>query len=200
MLKIEKEYQELYGDIPKDDFERLMLLINQSKIKKPITEMIHNILNIKWKQVGFILYLVPKATPRPRSNFKRNIFYVSGSADNKNIFRKFMKELNHDMIYTAVKFKCITFLPIPKAMHPVEKILAEMGLLRPISKPDFDNLAKTYADMITDTLLYDDSIIIDATIKKYYSTKPRIEINIEYMEEFDSKYNQDKYLKKKEGK
>ena len=46
--------------------------------------------------------------------------------------------------------------------------------------------------MITGSLIYDDSLIIEGTSKKFYSIKPRIEITIRYMEEFDSLFNQKK--------
>ena len=77
-------------------------------------------------------------------------------------------------------------------MKKHEKILAEMGLIRPISKPDFDNLAKTYSDMIQGTVMTDDALIVEGISRKYYSCKPRIEIIIEYMDEIDSDYNKKK--------
>ena len=81
-------------------------------------------------------------------------------------------------------------------MSSVDKVLAEMKLIRPVSKPDWDNLGKSYSDMIQGVLLQDDSIIIEGLSRKYYSIKPRVEITIDYMTEFDSKYNENKILKR----
>ena len=67
-----------------------------------------------------------------------------------------------------------------------------MGLIYPINKPDWDNLGKTYSDMIQDYLIADDALIIKGTSEKFYSIKPRIEIEIEYMEDFDSTFNRNK--------
>ena len=83
-------------------------------------------------------------------------------------------------------------------MRENEKILAEMGYIRPISKPDWDNVGKTYSDMIQGTLLFDDSLIIEGISRKFYSIKPRIEIKIEYMKKYDSLYNTNKMRKKVE--
>ena len=83
-------------------------------------------------------------------------------------------------------------------MKGIEKVAAELGFIRPISKPDWDNVGKTYCDMIQDLLIYDDSFIIEGTTKKFYSIKPRIEITLSYMEDFDSDFNRNKILKKKE--
>ena len=82
-------------------------------------------------------------------------------------------------------------------MSKVEMVLAEMGLIRPISKPDWDNIGKAYCDMIQGFLIYDDSLIIKGMSEKFYSIKPRIEITISYMEDFDSKFNKRKMLKRK---
>ena len=194
MTKQETEYKELYGDIPQSEIGRLDYLLNTFKstnnLKGKITSTITNIRNIKYKELSYTIYLIPKATPRPRAT-RSGVFYVKGAADNKKIFRQFYKD-NDFMIYTPCKFYCTSYLPIPRAMNNLEKILAELGYIRPISKPDFDNLAKTYSDMIQDSLLYDDQLIIEGSSYKYYSIKPRIEIRIEYMEEYDSQFNLNK--------
>ena len=82
-------------------------------------------------------------------------------------------------------------------MNNIEKIAAEMGLIRPISKPDWDNLAKAYCDMIQDLLIYDDALIVEGTSKKFYSVKPRIEVTISYMENHDSQFNKKKISRQK---
>lgn len=200
MKKIEYEYKEKYGNISKDEIERMDQLLSSvkstKKLKDELFPHMRRNLNMEWKSVDFTVYLVPKATPRPRHNISRNIFYVKGAKDNKDIFKKFIKNYDGEIITTPCKFRCISYLPIPSSMNAVEKILAELGLIRPISKPDFDNLAKTYSDMLQGTLLYDDALIVEGISKKFYSTKPRIEIHIEYMLEQDSLYNKKKMLKK----
>jgi Holliday junction resolvase RusA-like endonuclease len=85
-----------------------------------------------------------------------------------------------------------TYHPVPSNMTRIEKILAELRLIYPISKPDFDNLAKTYADMVQKYLLLDDSLVIQAIQKKRYSCKPRIEIKFKFMTKYDCKYNKRK--------
>lgn len=199
MKKIEKEYQEEYGDISKDSLERVLSMIDtQSNRKSKNYPILNQILNMEWETVEFIIYLVPKATPRPRINHGKNIFYVSGAKDNKDIFKKFIIKHDFPLIVTPCKFYCDSYLPIPKSMRENEKILAEMGYIRPISKPDWDNVGKTYSDMIQGTLLFDDSLIIEGISRKFYSIKPRIEIKIEYMKKYDSLYNTNKMRKKVE--
>lgn len=195
MTKSEKLYNDKYGDIYIDDTARLLQYLNENplnRVKKKISDEISRISGIKWKTLSFTLYLVPKATPRPRSNFKTHIFYVSGGKSNKEFFMKEFCKLDLDMIVTPIKFYSSAYLPMPQSMPKMDQILGELGLVRPISKPDFDNLAKTYTDMITSTLIYDDALIVEGSMKKFYSWKPRVEVTIEYMEDFDSEFNRKK--------
>lgn len=198
MLKVEKQYNEKYGDISKENEERIALLKNSLKpnTEKLLEEEIIRIKKIRWKREHFVIYILPKATPRPRLG-KSGVFYVKGSADNKKIFQKYLLNRKINMIYTPAKFCCKSYLPTPTSMSKVEMVLAEMGLIRPISKPDWDNIGKAYCDMIQGFLIYDDSLIIKGMSEKFYSIKPRIEITISYMEDFDSKFNKRKMLKRK---
>ena len=198
-MKLVEEYEEDYGDIPFDFDERISYIkskIKSTKVLESIDIEVRRIKKIKWKHIEFIFYLVPAATPRPRLGCNGR-FYVKGAADNKKFFKEYMKTIEDmKLIITPCKFHCTSYLPTPKSMPKSNQLLAEMGLIRPISKPDFDNLAKTYADMIQGTLLYDDALIIEGVSKKYYSIKPRIEIKIDYMSDFDSLFNAKKILSK----
>lgn len=197
-MNIEKEYNKLYGDIPKYNNERIDYLLKDTNLKRnklKVYDEIQRINSIKWKKKSFTLYIIPKATPRPRSG-KNGIFYVKGASDNKKFFKEFIKDKELEIINTPCKIECISYLPISKSMNSVNKVLAELGFIRPISKPDWDNLAKAYCDMVQGYLLEDDALIIEGISKKYYSIKPRVEITIEWMESFDCKYNEDKIINK----
>lgn len=198
MLKIQKDYNEKYGDISESYEERLNQLIKPiktSKRKDMLQEEIQRIKNINWITKTFTIYLLPKATPRPRLG-RRGVFYVKGAKDNKKLFKQFIKDMDVDMITTPTKFICKSYLPIPSSMNQIEKVLAELGFIRPISKPDWDNIGKAYCDMLQGLIIYDDSLIVEGVSKKYYSIKPRIEITVSYMEEHDSGYNSKKMQEK----
>lgn len=198
MLKMEKEYKKIYGDIPNNSIERLDYLLKDiklSKYKTSVFDLIKRNNNIKWKTLTYTIFLLPKATPRPRSG-RNGIFYVKGASDNKKFFKQFTINEDIPLITTPTKFQCVSYLPIPKSMHPIEKICAELGFIYPVSKPDWDNLGKAYCDMIQDILIYDDSLIIEGTSIKRYSVKPRIEVTISYMEDYDSEFNKKKIKKK----
>ena len=199
-MKMETEYKEEYGHISRNRSERIDDFIkthNLGKFKTSIFDEIKRINSISWKEEKFIIYLLPKGTPRPRSTSKGSFFYVKGAKDNKTFFKKQLMNME-DLPYitTACEFECNSYFPIPKGMKAIEQLLAEYGFVRPISKPDWDNLGKTYSDMIQDIILDDDAFIIEGASRKYYSWKPRIEITIRYMTDYDSSFNKNKILKK----
>lgn len=201
MLKVEKEYIEKYGDIAENDLYRYEYALKDLKLKHCKTNLsdeIDRISNIKWKEMSYTIYLVPKATPRPRLG-KHGVFYVSGAANNKKIFQKYViNRKDITLITTPTKFYCTSYFPIPNSMNPVEKLCAELGFIYPTSKPDWDNVAKAYCDMVQGILLYDDSLVVEGVSKKRYSFKPRIEITLKYMEDYDCAYNKRKIYKKGE--
>ena len=193
------EYEEKYGSIPNDRDERLQFIMSKAKDQdrtfSSVPKEIERIRKIKWKTIKYVIYLIPKASPRPRKSMNGH-FYVNGAADNKRFFKNFYKEtLDTPIIDTPCKFYCDSYLPIPNDMSLVNQFLAELGLIRPLKKPDFDNLAKTYSDMTQGTLLFDDALIIEGISRKWYSCKPRIEITFKYMEEYDSEYNRKRIFK-----
>ena len=196
--KDDKEYIKLYGHISKDLKDRVLYLFKAFNMTKKnidsINTQILKLRDTKWAEINLVLYLVPKATPRARAAGGWTHFYVDGAKYNSVEFKKFVKEelSNFPMIVTPCEFICDIYSPTPKQMKPEEIILAELQHLQNVSKPDWDNVGKTYSDMIQNSLILDDSLITVATTRKLYSIKPRVEIKIRYRLSFDCKYNKRK--------
>ena len=85
-------------------------------------------------------------------------------------------------------------------MSAAEIVLAQEGLIKPISGGDWDNFAKTYCDGIQDLLIINDNIIIDGSCSKHYSIKPHVDIILSYLDDFDCKYNRRKVINSKSYK
>lgn len=195
-LKSLLEFDEKYKDIPEDFGDRFKYLWEILKIKekdlKEIKTQIKHIKSIKKNTINLVVNFKPEATPRPRLSMISNTFYVKGASEYKRLFEKAVEENNIELITTPCEFHCITYTPIPTAMSKIEKVLAELGLIPNISKPDWDNMAKTYCDMIQHGLVLDDSLIYKGTLEKRYSIKPRVEITIKYFNKYDSTFNKKK--------
>ena len=197
-----KLYQEEYGNVSKDHLDRIYEFLDGVKDKQleSIRSDIENNLNTQWKTISFIFYFIPKATPRARLSGFGKHFYVADAMNNRKLMEKFVKEELSDfnVITTACKFYCDCYFPIPKTMNKSEKLRAELKLVNNLTKPDWDNLGKTYSDMIQNTIIMDDSLIIEGSVRKYYSSKPRIELTIEYADRYDSKYNMKNITRRKQ--
>ena len=64
--------------------------------------------------------------------------------------------------------------------------LAELGQLRPITKPDADNYAKGPLDAMKGIIWKDDGQIVDLIARKFYSSRPRIEITVRTLGEIQT--------------
>lgn len=188
-------YKDKYKDISKDKKERIRQFLKENNFSKKdlkkFDESFNRILNLEYETLKIVLYIIPEPTPRPRLNFKHGNFYVR-NANTNNQFLKLLVEKEDILkgyIKTPCHFTCKLFFPIPANMNKIDTLLAEMGMIQPPNNKDWDNLGKTYSDMIQKWLLINDSLIVKGVSEKYWSLKPRVEITIDYQIEFDCKYN-----------
>lgn len=159
------------------------------------------------KEIFVVLYEEPEGTPRPRARYvnkanlssaaKANpgfiqVYSLTGKSD-----RDFMKQLiseddftklNGLLIYTPCVVDYAAFIKTPSSFNAKDTYLAELGCIRPICKPDFDNLEKKYSDMYNGNVWIDDALVIDASIHKYYSILPRVEIKLKFLNMLYNKY------------
>ena len=70
------------------------------------------------------------------------------------------------------------FRAIPKSWSKRKHIAANMGDIRPTTKPDWDNIGKAVCDALNGLVWKDDSQIVHATTEKYYSDDPRVVIGV----------------------
>lgn len=188
---LKDEYERLYGDIP-DDYEgQMKYLYSKYKVNEAKVEELRNsIKSLKWTDLKFSLPLIPKPANRPRSSSDGH-FYVPGAA----IHHKYVQALidYEGIAFTECKIDISIYLPIPESSMSIsEIILAQEGLINPISGGDWDNFAKTYCDSIQNLLIINDNIIIDGSCSKHYSIKPHVDIVLSYLNDFDCKYNKRK--------
>lgn len=168
------------------------------------------------REIFMVLYEEPEGTPRPRARYinKGNIinaaknypgyiqiYSITGAADRKFMHQviedKEFVELEH-LLYTPCDVTYTAYIKTPKAFNVSDTYLAELGLIRPICKPDFDNFAKKYSDMYNGNVWVDDALVMDASIHKYYSILPRVEITLRYMNMLYNRYQASSMIKKAE--
>ena len=207
------EYEEKYGDIPVDYKERLSYLYDKLKVTE---QQAFDILQKRYMMIDalklydtqIILFEVPEGSPRPRfrivnrSNLSNmamanpnfvHVYSLTGAEDNKFMQRLMTQEdftALDSMVCTPCVVDIYAFMKTPSSYNKEDTILAEIGLHRPISKPDWDNLGKKYSDMFNANVWLDDTLVVDGSIHKFYSILPRIEIKLRYM---NMVYNKHQY-------
>ena len=208
------EYEEKYGDIPVDFRQRMSWLYDNLKLSQ---SQMYEIMNTSSQMSGalqflgdinIVLFEVPEGSPRPRFRIVNrqnlanmaianpsfvHVYSITGAEDNKFMRRLVdageLQQLD-SLICTPCNVDICAYMRTPTSFNKTDIILAEMGLIRPIYKPDFDNIAKKYSDMFNKNVWLDDTLVIDGSIHKYYSVLPRIEIRIRYL---NMLYNRSQY-------
>ncbi|MGL5327860.1 MAG: RusA family crossover junction endodeoxyribonuclease [Peptostreptococcaceae bacterium] len=211
------EYENKYSHIPRDFNERLNYMYDFYKINERKQQEIWDTRNammssLFYHDIMIVLYEEPEGTPRARhriinrKNFAQAaigspfVHVYSPNAKDDNVF---MKKLLDDelvqleqMIYTPCIVEYNTYQKTPSVFNTTDTFLAEIGLKRPTSKPDWDNIGKKYSDMSNQNIWLDDTLVITGIVNKYYSILPRVEIKIRYLNMLYGKYQYNATAKK----
>jgi len=96
-----------------------------------------------------------------------------------NDFRAILKsQYKENLISTAIRCDLVFFMPIPKSVSKKKRELMINGNLRPITTPDRGNLLKLFEDCLQDSVICNDSLIVEGNASKWYSEMPRTLITI----------------------
>ena len=167
------------------------ILIDEASVRsrKKVSEVLACIPDISWKSVSFTIPDEPDPSHRPRKAGAYRM-YVPGAAKHQKFFDKFVRpKLNGLFITTPCKIDVKIFCKTPKSFSDAQKVLAEMGVIRPwVNNGDVDNYLKSVMDQIQPNekrgnvgIMSNDFLIIDSHAEEYYSITPRYEVTLTYM-------------------
>ena len=74
--------------------------------------------------------------------------------------------------------RVIAYYGIPKSASKKKRRLMLEHKLRPTKKPDWDNIGKIICDSLNKIAYHDDSAVVDAQVRKFYSETPRVDVLI----------------------
>lgn len=212
------EYDQKYSEVPRDYNERLEWMydkykVSEKKAEEIVTKRNQMIDSLYYTDLVVILYEIGAASPRPRFRLvnRKNlvneamsngqfvhVYSLTGKEDNIHMKRLVDNDLINlsNIIYTPCIVTYDIYMPTPAGFNVVDKFLAEIGLVRHIFKPDWDNLGKKYSDMYNGNVWIDDNLVIDGTVRKFYSELPRIEIRLRFLNMLYNKYQYNSMIKK----
>lgn len=217
----QKEYDIKYNNIPLDLKDRLNWMCDKFKlteydINNILMERNRRMNELYYTSLKIILYQEPQGAKRPRFRFinRGNVInsaklspefihvYSPDASYNHNYMKRVIDNNELDNLNTLICTPCDVvynaYFPTPKIYNKLEIFMAEIGLSRPLVKPDFDNIAKVYADMYNSNIWLDDILTISGTVNKFYSILPRVEIDLNYMNAVYNKYQYNNIINRKD--
>jgi len=82
------------------------------------------------------------------------------------------------MLEGPLAVRVFAMLPIPQSWSGKKRDAALAGIIKPTSRPDFDNYAKSAIDGLTDAIWKDDSQIVVAVVVKEYCEQPGLIVEV----------------------
>ena len=79
------------------------------------------------------------------------------------------------------------YFPIPKSDRKATRIKKEQNIIRPIIKPDLDNVGKVVLDGLNGVAFKDDKQVVSLKVYKFYADEPYIHIVIQDVELIEMK-------------
>lgn len=205
------QYEEKYQEIPLDYLERLAWMCDKYKLsEKKMDEIIQTrdemMQSLIYKNIKIVLYEEPEGTPRSRFRIINRNNLINAAMTNGQFVHVYSLNAKEDSVFMKrildegelmeieylLHTPCIinynSYLKTPGYYDTTHTFLAEIGIDRPLTKPDWDNIGKKYCDMSNGNIWLDDILVISGTVDKFYSILPRIEINISFLNMVYNKY------------
>lgn len=77
-----------------------------------------------------------------------------------------------------IEIAITAYYKIPKSTSKKRRAEMLAGRIRPVVKPDLDNISKSVCDALSGIAFDDDKQIVTSVLKKYYSENPRVSVGI----------------------
>ncbi|ENY8941384.1 RusA family crossover junction endodeoxyribonuclease [Clostridioides difficile] len=131
-------------------------------------------------KVNFTIDGEPIGKERPRMNsITKRTYTPNKTKDYENLIKWLYqsKVKYHFTGYIKMTLRC--YYSIAKSNSKKVKEQKRNNVLRPSKKPDIDNVVKIVADALNEIAYKDDTQIVEVIASKYYSDRPRVEIELE---------------------
>lgn len=132
------------------------------------------------KQIRFTIPGQPFGKQRPK--FSRAGAYVKTytqkeTTSYENLVKLFYNEAAKGKMFpegAMLDVRIIAYYEIPKSTSKKKRREMLEHRIRPTKKPDWDNIGKIVCDSLNLVAYHDDSAVVDAQVRKFYSETPRV--------------------------
>jgi Holliday junction resolvase RusA-like endonuclease len=119
---------------------------------------------------------VAKGRPRVGNGFSYTPAKTQGY---ENLVKMcYMEQCKGENIEGGIEAYIDAYFTIPKAASKKKADEMDSGLIRPLKRPDLDNVIKLCLDALNGLAYNDDCNVIMITARKFYSKNPRVEIEL----------------------
>lgn len=132
-------------------------------------------------EVKFTVLGAPVAKGRPRMTRQGHTYTPQKTVAYENLVRleyqrqcgsfKFERDAPLDVRITA-------YYPIPKSVSKKKRQMMVNHQLRPMKRPDTDNVCKSILDSLNEVAYHDDAQVVDCQVRKFYGEDPRVFVKI----------------------
>lgn len=136
------------------------------------------------KQIKFSIPGQPFGKQRPRvvhnGNFSK-AYTPKETVNYENLVKLIYQQAAKGWIFpdgSMLDVRIIAYYDIPKSTSKKKRRLMLEHKIRPTKKPDFDNIGKIICDSLNLVAYHDDSAVVDAQVRKFYSENPRVDVTI----------------------
>lgn len=136
------------------------------------------------KSIRFSIPGQPMGKQRPRvvhnGSFSQ-AFTPKETVSYENLVRVLYREAAKGKRFTdedMLDVRVIAYYSIPKSTSKKKRKMMLEHKIRPGKKPDWDNIGKIICDSLNTVAYRDDSSIVDAQVRKFYSENPRVDVTI----------------------
>ena len=124
----------------------------------------------------------PYGKARPRFNRNTRVTYTpDNTTEYENLIVLMYKQKCENFKFpdnTAIDLRVRAYFAIPDSDSKKKQKQKLENEIRP-QKPDWDNDGKIVSDALNGVAYHDDSQVVDAQVRKFYSHTPRVEVTIE---------------------
>lgn len=136
--------------------------------------------------IQFTVYGEPVAQGRPRASTVNGHVRMYDPAKSRH-YKEYVRlvasqQAPAKLLEGPLLLRVAVYRSIPKSFSKKKQNQAEQGLIRPTTKPDADNFLKGVKDALKGIIWKDDSQVVDVSVAKFYSERPRIEVTIEELQ------------------
>ena len=128
--------------------------------------------------IAFTVIGAPVAKGRARSTHSGAHFTPAKTRNYENVVKTFAAAAMNgtEPIDAPVSVSVAVFIQPPKSFSKKKMARALAGVLRPGTRPDVDNYLKAVLDGMNRLVFRDDCLVVSATVAKFYSSRPRLEV------------------------